>query len=532
MSSKKTTKKIKNISKTSIVITILVFIVLLFMATGYAVLTQKLGITGSTELVIPDYRIYISDISIASTSSGGYASSSATHTDNEVAVYSALPNSNSSIVYEVTVKNTGNSDAIVDFMHTSSDNSLVKYKISGINSREVISRLSVKKFKIIVEASENSGDAININSSIMINFTFLKYSDSYSNECTLAWDGSSSSEPVSTNILGTDYYQISNANEFKWFMDQINNGNTSINGMLTNNICLNNASITPIATNSKYLGILDGQNRDITGISFSRNETLKADTTYNVGFFMNNGGTIKNINITGTYSDIHKVSTRENTTNLGGVVVNNTGIIENVSFNGSINVDATAHVNCTARQAHTYNYIGGIASNNSGIIRGSYNNATFTLKGSTSRATCDIYTRTSNIFAGGIASNNTGFVTDSYNKANMSIEQINATSTRTSNLGLVGGIASLNSSSCKNSYNWGTLSQTLPEEDYGDSQTGVVASNTGTLSNMYYLSGTVNNNVGTEVNSTDLINLNISLGTGFRRDLKNINNGYPILYWQ
>lgn len=536
MNLKKIKKKSKKNSKTNIAITLLVLFVLFSMATGYAALSQQLDIIGSAAIVIPDYKIYISDVKVISTESGAYETSSPTFTDNEVVLYSTLPSSSSSMTYEITIRNVGNSDAIVDYLYTSSNSSLVQYKISGINATEIISRVTDIIVTVIVEPSINSGGASNIESALGLNFSFLKYNNTYSNDCTLSWDGSSSSQPVSSDINGSNYYQVTNANEFKWFIDQVNSGNTSINVMLNNDICLNNNAFTAIGTDNAYTGVFDGQNRSISGISFSRDGTLKDDTTYSVGLFMNNAGTIKNVNVTGNYSDTHIISTRKNTTNIGGIVVNNSGIIENASFNGAINLDATAHVNCTVRQAHTYNYIGGIASNNSGVVRGSYNNATFQLKGSTSKATCDIYTRSSNIYAGGIVSNNTGYVSDSYNKASITVTGYNETDTRTTNNANIGGIVSTNSNLTKNSYNLGTITKTISGDGTFNYLTDAIATNSGTITNVYLLSGSASNDDGTTtsniVSASDLMNLNISIGKGFKKDLKNINNGYPILYWQ
>ena len=115
--------------KTSIVITILVFIVLLCMTSGYALLSQKLDIFGTSKIVIPDYRIYISNVEVVSSTDGGYATNTATFTDNEVALYSTLPTLNSSVTYEITIKNIGNSNAITDYMYTATNNASVKYKI-------------------------------------------------------------------------------------------------------------------------------------------------------------------------------------------------------------------------------------------------------------------------------------------------------------------------------------------------------------------------------------------------------------------
>lgn len=529
---RKLKNKIKNMSKTSIVITILVFIILLFMSTGYAVLNQKLDIFGNSNIVIPEYKIYISNVEVLNSSNGGYASTSATYTDNEVAIYTTLPSQNSSVTYEITLNNIGESAAITDYIYVSNNNNSVKYKIKEINSKDVISKISTKKVLVTVEPVENS-TATNLESAIILNFSFLKYSDSYSNSCTLNWDGSSSNEPISTNILGTTYYQISNANEFKWFIDQVNGGNTGINVMLTNDICLNDKSFTSIGNSSAYTGIFDGQNRTISGISFSRNSELSSNSTYEIGLFKNNNGTIKNVNITGSYSDTHTTIARDNTTYIGGVVINNSGVIENVAFSGSVNLNATVRANCTPRGSSSTVYIGGIAATNTGIIRGSQNKATFSLIGDTEKKTCNFYDRDVEIYAGGITSTNSGYIVDSYNSASLSVSGDNESSSNTSNKAKLGGLISTNTNQIKNSYTYGSVTQSQSGSDAFDYTIGAIATNSGSYSNVYYLSGSITSSAtGTSVSATDLINLNISIGDAFKRDSASINNGYPILFWQ
>ena len=533
---RKLKRKLRKMPKTSIVITILVFIVLLCMTSGYALLSQKLDIFGTSKIVIPDYRIYISNVAVKSSTDGGYATNTATFTDNEVALYTTLPNLNSSVTYEITIKNIGNSNAITDYMYTASNNASVKYKIKEINSTEVVSKLSERKVLVTVEPIENATAAVG-DSTVAINFAFLQENSSYSNSCTMNWDGSSSQQPVSTTILGSTYYLISNANEFKWFMDQVNGGNTTINVMLTDDICLNNMGISPIASSNAYAGIFDGQNRTISGISFTRDEEVSSgNKTSYMGLFYNNSGIIKNVNFIGSYSDVHMAKARENTSYIAGVVINNSGIIENVSFGGTINLNATAHVNCTMRQAHTWNYVGGIASTNTGIIRGSNNKATFTLVGKTTQATCNIYSRSSNIYAGGIASTNSGFIVDSYNSANITMTGSNEEKTRTENIAKIGGIVSTNNNQTKNTYTSGTITQSMDGNGTWDYVTDAIATNSGSYSNTYYLSGSIptlpSTPIGTLATATDLINLNVSIGNAFKVDNKSINNGYPILFWQ
>lgn len=528
----KTKKGRIKLSKTSIVVTILVFVVIVFMGIGFAYTNIELNIFGNSKLEIPEYKIYISSVTNLKSENGAYETSQQTFSDNEVGLYTTLPNDNSVMTYEITIKNVGKTDAVIDYIYPNSDNPNIKYKIVGTNATKTIKSLSIKKVKVIVETIENA-TVTNQNSNILINFAFVKKTSDYSNECTNNWDGTSSSEPIISNIMGNDYYQITNANEFKWFADQINSGNTGINGMLVKNICLNNQIFTSIGDSSAYTGVFDGQNRSIKGVTYSRNiGGLESDSTYNAGLFINNNGTIKNLNVEGTNSDIHSITGVTNTSYIGGIVVNNTGVIENSSYKGTITINATARVNCLIKQGHTYNYVGGIASNNSGIIRGSYNNATFDLSGSTSYGTCNLYPRSANITSGGIAGLNSGYVVDSYNNANMTANGNHTSTIRSTYNGLIGGVVGSNSNICNNSYNSGNITQTLPRGGYGDSQTGVIATNSGTINNVYFLTGTINNNVGTEVNANDLINLNINIGNAFLLDSTNINNSYPILFWE
>lgn len=544
-------KKKKSFSKTNIIITILVFVIIISMGTGYAVLSQVLDINGSTFLDIPDYRIYISDVKVISTTGEGYTTTSPTFDDSSVALYTQLPSMDSSVTYEITLKNVGESNAILDYLYTYTTNSWAKFEVDGINATEKVSKLSVKKIRVTVSPSEHSSDVLAKESYIMLNFAFIKDAGNYSNACTLQWDGSSSSEPVKTNILGREYYQIGNANEFKWFMDQVNSGNVNISAMLTNNICLNDKTISPIASEENpYAGIFDGQNRHISGISFSRDVEIKSsNTTYNVGLFMKNVGYIKNLHVTAKYYDKQYVSTRKSNLYLGGIAVYNKGFMENLTFNGSIELDAEAHVNCTARAAHTINYIGGIAAYNTGVIRGSYNNATFKLTGSTTSSACNIHERSSRIYAGGIASLNSGAIGNSYNKATMDIHCYNAHSTNTTNISEIGGVVSNNwvieddgytfTGFIENSYNIGTINWTRDGTGSFDRLTETVAVNDGgTLRNIYLLSGSAENPEGNYlakvVSANDLMNLNgeVSLGKGFKKDTLNLNGGYPVLYWE
>lgn len=525
----KKTKNKKSFTKTNIILTISVLVILVFMASGYALLNTKLTIGGKGKLDIPEYKIFISDVKVGSTSNGGYQTSTPTFTDNEVALYSTLVNSNSSVVYDVTIQNTGASDAVVDYIYISNENA-IKYRIIGVSAGDTIKGLSNLTVKIEVLYSENQ-NVVSGNLPLMVNFRFLRKTDSYSNQCTLNWDGSSSSEPISVDIYGTSYYQITNANELNWFKNQVESGNTSINAILDNNICMNGHSFS-MANNQAYTGTFDGQNRTIEGLSYSRDVDIDGDFTYNSALFLQNDGTIKNLNVSGNIYDMAIVSTSVaddysyGYSYLGGITANNSGLIENCSYSGTITVNEHARVNCAVAQAHNYTYVGSMAANNTGIIRGCVNRATYSLSGYPTYSTCNIYTREVHITSGGIAGVNAGIISDSYNQAQMHADGSMRSTTRSTYIGLIGGVVGSNEKQCQDSYNSGSISQTLSGNTEG-SAFGVIGSNTGSLQNVYFLTSTADNNIGTEVSANDLKNLNITLSQAF---LQSAN--YPLLFWE
>lgn len=538
----KVNKKLKKGIKIRILYVVL-FIILGSMTLGYSTLSSTFYLKGKATIKKPEYKILITDISQNKIENGGYQNAKASYTGTEGSFSTGLPNTTSKVIYNVTISNIGQTSGVLDYIFVSQPNSQVKYKIGGINSGDILA--SGDKIVVTVEMEywDNETSASSDVISTLINFEFKKYESSYSNACTLNWDGSSSSTPTARNVFGTSYYEISNANEFKWFVDQINSGNSSINGILSNNICLNSSNISLIGSSNPFNGILDGQNRSITGISYTRDEKFYKDKTVNTGLFANNSGLIKNLNVNANISDIHILSTAQastgggleinSTTNLGGIVVNNSGKIQNSSFSGRIYLKATAHATCTFKQTHTLNFVGGIAVYNTGVITGSYNKADFSLNGHTSKATCDIYSRSAKIRSGGIVAKNNGYISDCYNAVTMNVFGEQETTTRSTYIyeGLIGGVVGVNENTVTNSYNAGVINHTIPEQGEG-STSGVVATNTGTLTNVYYLQGTSANTLGTQVSDSDLKNLNISICNYYSKDILSINNGYPVLKWQ
>lgn len=95
---------------------------------------------------------------------------------------------------------------------------------------------------------------------------------------------------------GNGYVEIDNPGKLFWFAQQINNGNTGLNGILTADINLGNREWTPIGTaDAKFTGTFDGNGRSITGFKI----TATAVGVYGLFGYIQNA-TVKNFSIDGS----------------------------------------------------------------------------------------------------------------------------------------------------------------------------------------------------------------------------------------
>ena len=151
------------------------------------------------------------------------------------------------------------------------------------------------------------------------------------------WDGKETSIPTQTDGV----YQIGTAAELKWFADAVKTDST-IKGVLTQNIDLNHRDWTPVDAN--FAGKLDGAGHSITNL-YCKNETGAA------ALFAANGGTIQNLTVSG------KIIGSNESAILTSV---NTGTIKSCTTEGTLRGGG---------------YTAGIAARNSGTISSSLNRA-------------------------------------------------------------------------------------------------------------------------------------------------------------
>ena len=151
------------------------------------------------------------------------------------------------------------------------------------------------------------------------------------------WDGKETSIPTQTDGV----YQIGTAAKLKWFADAVKTDST-IKGVLTQNIDLNHRDWTPVDAN--FAGELDGAGHSITNL-YCKNETGAA------ALFAANGGTIQNLTVSG------KIIGSDESAILASV---NTGTIKSCTTEGTLRGGG---------------YTAGIAARNSGTISSSLNRA-------------------------------------------------------------------------------------------------------------------------------------------------------------
>ena len=337
-------------------------------------------------------------------------------------------------------------------------------------------------------------------------------------EATLVTESNYSALNLTADFIG--YYAISSTTDLYWLANEVNNGNTTINTVLTADIVVNenvlNADGTlngtptygwlPIGTSSKiYAGTFDGNGHTISGLYFN-NITDKnyPDGGENVGLIgYANGATIKNVGVIDSYIKGYSY--------IGGIC--------GYSYDSNTNI-----TNCynTGTVSGSYYSVGGICGG-SGTQTNCYN--TGTIIGN-------------EWYVGGICGAN-GTQTYCYNSGTVSgsanvggICGVNGTQTNCYNTGTisgyyVGGICGYSGDGTQtNCYNIGTVS--------GSNYVGGITGGWGTQTNCYYLAGSGSGSGG-GVSATAAEFASGKIGYLLNKDNNNAwyqdlySDGYPLL---
>ena len=240
-------------------------------------------------------------------------------------------------------------------------------------------------------------------------------------------------------------YYISTAEQLRKFAKLVNDGETTANAVLTDDINLSDKSWTPIGRDSfnPYSGTFNGDGHTISGLYINDSS---ADYQGLFGY-VSGSGKIENLSVSGSVSGNNYVGGVVGY-NSGSVGYNSSGTVTNCAFSGNVSGDA---------------YVGGVVGDNSASVTNCYN----------------IGDVSGNIGVGGVVGDNGGNVENCYN-----------TGAVNSSGNTVGGVVGYNSSSStvENCYNTGTV--TGPDSVNGETIVnvgGVVGSNSfkATVTNCY-----------------------------------------------
>ena len=330
-------------------------------------------------------------------------------------------------------------------------------------------------------------------------------------------------------------YQIGTADELVWFAKQVNGGSTAISGVLTAEIDLNGFDWTPIGSSAKkFSGSFDGAGYAIKNLTIDY-QTAKSGERLYLGLFgyaegtKDNRAAIKNLTVQGSVNAGSEFSVYSG--NVAGVVacgsyVDVSGVISRVNVTVDAKVGSACGVgglagvliNSTATNCGSEGNVSGVKNLGglcyefyAGTMTGCYNTGAVSGSG-----TC----------VGGIM----GYAKQA------AIKDVYNTGAVSTTKNLVGGlVGEMENSSLTNGYSTGKI--TVSES--GGSSVGAAVGWANTLSNVYYLEGTSEKGVGRDGNATvktaeelKAASMPAALGDGFKRDLGNINGGYPVLSWQ
>ncbi len=330
-------------------------------------------------------------------------------------------------------------------------------------------------------------------------------------------------------------YQIGTADELVWFAKQVNGGSTAISGVLTAEIDLNGFDWTPIGSSAKkFSGSFDGAGHTIKNMTIDY-QTAKSGERLYLGLFgyaegtKDNRAAIKNLTVQGSVNAGSEFSVYSG--NVAGVVacgsyVDVSGVISRVNVTVDAKVGSACGVgglagvliNSTATNCGSEGNVSGVKNLGglcyefyAGTMTGCYNTGAVSGSG-----TC----------VGGIM----GYAKQA------AIKDVYNTGAVSTTKNLVGGlVGEMENSSLTNGYSTGKI--TVSES--GGSSVGAAVGWADTLSNVYYLEGTSEKGVGRDgtaaAKTADELKakaMPAALGNGFKRDLGNINGGYPVLSWQ
>lgn len=204
-----------------------IFLAIIFTSYGYAALNTDLSISGEAYVRV-DRDIRITNIKQVTSENQGYETYNSKYSKDTTSIFSTLPNTNSTITYEVTVKNKSSDRYILsELIESTYSNANIKYEIIGLKVNDIIDAKEERKFKIKLTTNKSDQSC-----DLVLNYKFLKYE--IEPPVVIAKNGISSisvSGKATDGIKNYEYY-ISNTNTKP-------SSNISISGTTSNEVTFN-----------------------------------------------------------------------------------------------------------------------------------------------------------------------------------------------------------------------------------------------------------------------------------------------------
>lgn len=345
---------------------ILVVFSIVFLSYGYAALNTSFSISGDAYVRV-DADIRITGLSRVESVSGAYETYNGKYSKDSTSMFVTLPNSDSTLTYEVSVTNKSSSYYILtEIVPLSYTNSNIAYEIIDANVGSVINPNSTVKFK--VKFYYSSVDFSNKNNTLVLNYKF-----SLDNVVAPTITGGSS-DWVSTSptikiskagsaVSGVDHYEYyMTTDATKPSASTVATGTTTDNVMVTvdgtNYIYyrtvsrLNNKSSWSAAQTVN----LDTQIPSFTMLATGTYELSSSSTVVTDSNFGPSGGSVKCVNTSNSNTNVSKISS--------------------IKMIGTISVKCTATSNAGKSTTKTVNYtLGGTLSASYGLKCQDVNNS-------------------------------------------------------------------------------------------------------------------------------------------------------------
>jgi len=226
--------------KRKIVISVLIFLIVIFTSYGYAALNTSLSISGEAYVRVEE-NIRVTGIKVISSENGGYATYNPKYSKDTTTMFVTLPNIDSSVTYEIEVtNNTGKKIQVIDIIKELSNNENVTYTINNLDKYQVYDD-TVIHFNVTL----NNTSSLEQNKTLRLKYNIKEYQ---APTIPVLTGGSSNWSKGPKEIkLSTKSTASSGIKEYEYYISTSNtkpSKNVKITGKTQNTVSVSNQDIT------------------------------------------------------------------------------------------------------------------------------------------------------------------------------------------------------------------------------------------------------------------------------------------------